>query len=89
MAIKETLFAFKTREHEFVSDTLHADDLYGIGGSLKIAKSFLKNSLKVYFNEQYVGELKVDRHYSLAHLEYNKGNRVFTWCYHKYRFALI
>jgi hypothetical protein len=80
---------FKTEEYEFISDTLTADNLYGIGGHLKIPKRFLGKSLKIYFNDRYVGSLKVNTHYSSAHLEYNSETRIFTWRYHKYRFIFI
>ena len=80
---------FKTRDVEVVSDTLRADEFYGIGGSLKIAKSILKSRVKIYFNNQYIGSIKVNKHYSSVHLEYNRKNRIFTWRYHKYKFGFI
>src|SRR5690606_5308177 len=80
---------FNTQGYEFVSDTLRADILYGIGGNIKIPKRFLQKPLKIYFNDLYIGSLKVNKHYSSAHLEYNKENRVFTWRYHKYWFTFL
>lgn len=80
---------FKTRDIEIVSDTLYADEFYGIGGSLKIAKNSLKGSVKIYFNNQYIGSIKVNKHYSSAHLEYNRKTGMFTWRYHKYKFVFI
>lgn len=83
------IVSLKTMEYEFVSDTLSADDLYGIGGSLKVPKRLLTERLKVYFNGLYVGALKVNKRYSLVHLEHDEGTRLFTWRYHKYRFLFL
>jgi hypothetical protein len=80
---------FKTSKFEFVTDTLIVDEYYGIAGNLKISKNHLKKRLKIYFNNYYIGALKVNRRYSSAHLEYNNETNIFTWRYHKYKFAFI
>jgi hypothetical protein len=83
------IICFKTRQHAFYSDTLNADNLYGIGGHTKIAKSSLKGLIEIYLNGQYIGSLRINKRYSLVHLEFDRESKVFTWRYHKYKFFFI
>jgi hypothetical protein len=78
-----------TKNGKFSSGTLNADNLYGIGGHMNIPKSSLHGNVQILFNGQYAGSLKINRRYSLVHLEFNREARTFTWRYHKYRFSFL
>lgn len=88
-SFKNDIMSFKSGGKEYKSDTLDADNLYGTGGDIRIAKADIRKPVRIYFNGTYIGTLKVKRRFSYVHLEYPDEKGVFTWIYRRYKFVFL
>lgn len=86
---KNDIVSFHTKQKVFMSDTLLTDELYGIAGYMKIAKKDLKGDVLIYFNNDYIGKLILQKKFSSVHLEYNRTKNSFEWRYLRYRFVFL
>lgn len=71
----------------FVSDTLNTNGILGLAGTLEIPKKKIKQKIKIYLNNVYMGKLDLKKEYSKAHINNFEG--ILKWTYINYHFSYL
>jgi hypothetical protein len=86
---KDDIITIKTKDKNIKSDTLDADNLFGLGGHMRIAKSDLYKPIDILFNGIFIRRIRVKTRFSSVHLEFDREKKEFVWRYMRYKFSYL